>query len=269
MIYQLDAFTFRQNNDRLNTRKKYQMEERKLKFNQDSLALYVTIAVGMTLLIGVGWIGKSYLDGKTVFNNSTIKEKISNSHTYNIASSSFLSPMGINDDLFSEEKVETKTPDDELENETAVFEEKIGNEEEEQYYYPTNEQESTWNYQPTPEASYNSYPSEKDNDPESNSTDSFDEKTVQSSPENSSSDSTDKEEEDGKEDIPTEDLDDSTNPTEQEPEESPNENPDNPENPEDPNQGTEDPQIPEDQDPKKEPKNNKQTNHKKSNGSDQ
>ncbi|PWU69384.1 hypothetical protein [Gracilibacillus dipsosauri] len=244
------------------------MEERKLKFNQDSLALYVTIAVGMTLLIGVGWIGKSYLDGKTVFNNSTIKEKISNSHTYNIASSSFLSPMGINDDLFSEEKVETKTPDDELENETAVFEEKIGNEEEEQYYYPTNEQESTWNYQPTPEASYNSYPSEKDNDPESNSTDSFDEKTVQSSPENSSSDSTDKEEED----IPTEDLDDSTNPTEQEPEESPNENPDNPENqenPEDPNQGTEDPQIPEDQDPKKEPKNNKQTNHKKSNGSDQ
>ncbi|WP_058306601.1 hypothetical protein [Gracilibacillus massiliensis] len=38
------------------------------------MPVYITIALGITLLIGVGWFVKSYLSGDTVFNNNAIQQ---------------------------------------------------------------------------------------------------------------------------------------------------------------------------------------------------
>ncbi|SHM99443.1 hypothetical protein [Gracilibacillus kekensis] len=38
------------------------------------MQIYITIALGIILLIGIGWFVKSYLDGGTVFNNNAIQQ---------------------------------------------------------------------------------------------------------------------------------------------------------------------------------------------------
>ncbi|MDX8044548.1 hypothetical protein SH601_00985 [Gracilibacillus sp. S3-1-1] len=86
------------------------MEGRTLRNRQDSMAFYITIALGITVLIGAGWFVKSYLDGKTVFNNNSIQQ-----YAYSYNQPRTLNTMEINlpQGLVTEEELDDESEEEE------------------------------------------------------------------------------------------------------------------------------------------------------------
>ncbi|UOQ85083.1 hypothetical protein [Gracilibacillus salinarum] len=96
------------------------VEGRILRKVHDSFAIYITIAVSITLLIGIGWFVLSYYQGKTVFNQNAIKEYPYHLHeTKLISSSSQISVTEMNTDRIEEseeeEELESEEPSEDAE----------------------------------------------------------------------------------------------------------------------------------------------------------
>ncbi|WP_163578894.1 hypothetical protein [Gracilibacillus saliphilus] len=114
------------------------------------MAVYITIAVGITLLIGIGWFIKSYLDGKTVFNNNSIQQ-----YAYDLHQTKALSTINIHlpqrleildeedDDQEQDEEEIDETV--ELENEENLYEgtEQVDSSNNNSYYYRDNNNSSS------------------------------------------------------------------------------------------------------------------------------
>ncbi len=120
----------------------------------------MTIALGITLLIGVGWFIKSYFDGKTVFNNNSIQQ-----YAYDLHQPKALSSMNIylpkrleilaqEDDDQDEDEEDEELEDEEemdvtveLENEEDLYEgtEQVDSSNNNSYYYQNNNEGSSNN----------------------------------------------------------------------------------------------------------------------------
>ncbi|WP_208586644.1 hypothetical protein [Gracilibacillus suaedae] len=108
------------------------------------MAVYITIALGITLLIGLGWFIKSYLDGKTVFNNNSIQQ-----YAYDFHQTKALSTINTHlpkelEILAGEEEQDENEESEEIEDEEDI-DETVELENEENLYEGTEQVESSNN----------------------------------------------------------------------------------------------------------------------------
>ncbi|SFL52639.1 hypothetical protein SAMN04487943_10263 [Gracilibacillus orientalis] len=140
------------------------------------MAVYITIAIGITLLIGIGWFVKSYFDGKTVFNNNSIQQYAYDLHQPKALSSlNIYLPKGLevlsqeDDEDDEDESEEDEVMEDEEESPEIAVQES-----EEDLYQGTEQVElgnnNSYYYQDNNEASSSDYSSNNSSNNSDNGT---------------------------------------------------------------------------------------------------